>query len=194
MMRASDPAGGWNASELPAQWPTPWPHLYRPLRDRAVFVLMTMVLTTIGLFIAGDPAAQWWAIALPLLLLIGPATCPLRARAALRRAVENGRARTAAGRLIVGERGEAVWLQTSSGDPDLPLGAGPALPALHARAGSSAVVVWTRRRRAGGAVVLPDLAVVYLSRPPAGARDARVPFEVADEAGWSLPVRRISDR
>lgn len=170
-------------AELPARWPSPWRHLYRPVRDRAVFVVMVMVLTTIGLFGLGDPAAQWWAIVLPLLLLIGPVSKPARVRTALHRACGSGRIHTMPGRLAVAERARTVWLA------ELPLDAGPAEQALRGYAGSPGLLVWTPRRRRGAAVVLPDRAVVYLSRRPAGARPAAGPADIADEAGWTLPTR-----
>lgn len=178
-----------DVTPLPAHWPSPWSHLYRPVRDRAIFVLMVMVLTAIGLVVAGDPAAQWWAIALPLLLLIGPATRPGRARMALRRAIAAGRARTLSGRLAVGERGNTVWLQPATGDPSLPLAAGPAERALHHYSGSQAMLIWTRRRRGPAALVLPDRAVVYLSRTPGGVRAGAPHIGVVDGTGWTLPVR-----
>jgi hypothetical protein len=187
MLGASDldpmPGGPHTVAELPAHWPSPWPHLYRPVRDRAVFVVMVMVLTTVGLVGLGDPAAQWWAIALPLLLLIGPVSKPARVRMALHRASGNGRIQTQPGRLAVAERATTVWLA------DVPLAAGPAEPALRGYAGSGALLAWTPRRRAGAAVVLPDRAVVYLSRRPSGAHAAAGTSDVADEAGWTLPTR-----
>lgn len=186
MLGASDldpMPGGPTVAELPAHWPSPWPHLYRPVRDRAVFVLMVMVLTTIGLIWLGDPAAQWWAIALPLLLLIGPASKPSRVRMALHRASANGRLQTQTGRLGVAEQGTTVWLS------DVPLDAGPAETALRGYAGSDALLVWTPRRRGGTAVVLPDRAVVYLSRRPSAARANGSRADTTDDAGWTLPVR-----
>jgi hypothetical protein len=185
MLGASDldPGGPPTVAELPAHWPSPWPHLYRPVRDRVVFVVMVMVLTTVGLIALGDPAAQWWAIVLPLLLLIGPVSKPARVRMALRRASESGRIHTVPGRLAVAERGTTVWLS------DVPLDAGPAERALHGYAGSPALLVWTPRRRGGAAVVLPDRAVVYLSRRPSGARAGSGTADVTDEAGWTLPTR-----
>jgi len=184
-----DPSPPAEAVPLPAHWPSPWPHLYRPVRDRAVFVLTVIVLTTVGLIVAGDPAAQWWAIALPLLLLIGPATRPGRARMALHRAIGANRAATLPGRLVVAERATTVWLQPATGDPELPLHVGPAEHALRSYAGSPAVLTWNRRRRGLAALVLPDRAVVYLSRRPSGVRAAAISASVADDAGWTLPTR-----
>jgi hypothetical protein len=177
------PAAGKVPAELPAHWPSPWPHLYRPVRDRVVFVVMVVVLTTAGLVGLGDPAAQWWAIALPLLLLIGPVSKPARVRMALHRGGGRGALRTQPGRLAVAERGTTVWLS------DVPLDAGPVGTALRGYAGSPALLVWTPRRRNGAAVVLPDRAVVYLSRRPSGARAAAGTPDVSDEAGWTLPTR-----
>jgi hypothetical protein len=108
---------------------------------------------------------------------------------ALRRAIATGGTRTLAGRLAVAERGNRVWLQPANGDPSLALAAGPAERALHNYAGSPALLVWTRRRRGPAALVLPDRAVVYLSRSPGGIRAAAGQVGTTDEAGWTLPVR-----
>jgi hypothetical protein len=183
-----DPAPERWTVALPADWPSAWPHLYGPVRDRALFVLTVMVLTTIGLIVAGDPGAQWWAIALPLLLLIGPASKPARARRALCRAVETGRVRTLPGQLVVAERPTTVWLRPATGDPELPLHIGRVEPAMRRYVDSAAVLVWVRRR-GPAAVVLPDRAVVYLVRPPGGLRAAAVEAETSDEVGWTLPTR-----
>src|SRR2546423_8592386 len=112
MLGTSDlePGGLPTVAELPAHWPSPWPHLYRPVRDRAVFVVLVMVLTTIGLIALGDPAAQWWAIALPLLLLTGPLSKPARVRMALHRGSGSGRIHTQLGRLAAAQRATTVWV------------------------------------------------------------------------------------
>lgn len=68
------------------RWPSAWPSLWRPVRDRAVFAGATVVLTALGLAWLGDFGLSWWVALLPLLTLVVPATKPWRVRRRFERA------------------------------------------------------------------------------------------------------------
>lgn len=72
--------------QLPQRWPSAWPSLWPGVRDRTVFVAVTVSLTVLGLARFGDLGLAWWVALLPLVLLIGPLTRPSRARRAIQRA------------------------------------------------------------------------------------------------------------
>jgi hypothetical protein len=81
---------------LPQHWPSAWSAagsaLWPLVINRAVFAGATCLLTGVGLWRLGDPGAQWWVIALPLLLLIGPLLRVGRTPAVIGREVRAGRA------------------------------------------------------------------------------------------------------
>jgi hypothetical protein len=147
---------------LPDRWPSAWPTLYPVVRDRAVFVAAVALLTGVGLAFAGDPSAQWWAIALPVLLLIGPLWRVARTPARMDRAVRTGRVRVTPGRLVLG--GTRSGLVLSTGDGPVAVPAGPVARTLSVQVGVRAVLVGRRRPRAGGALVDEDGTVAYLRR------------------------------
>lgn len=164
MIEHREPIGSEPADPvlLPARWPSAWPTLYPVVRDRAVFVAAVALLTGVGLAFAGDPAAQWWAIALPVLLLIGPLWRMVRTPARIDRAVRIGRVRVTPGRLILGESRSGLILSTADGPVAIP--AGPVARALSGQVGVRAVLVGRRSPRAGGALVDEDGTVAYLRR------------------------------
>ena len=90
------------------RWPSTWPALLRPVRDRVVFVGATVLLTLAGTALLGDLDLSWWVPLLPLLLLIGPATRPFRVRRRFERAAERNE-------LIVQQRGPSWRLQPAEG-------------------------------------------------------------------------------
>lgn len=172
----SDPPG----PAVPSNWPPAWPHLHGPLRDRAVFVAATMFLTGIGLAFLGDPAAQWWAIALPLLLLIPPALRPLRARSALQSAVNHRDAAALTGRLLAASHGADGWLEPAAGDPTVPLSFRAARRVGTSYAGAPTLLVWHRRH---AALVFTDYRVLYLDSRPRGIRAEPAELVVHDVLG-----------
>lgn len=172
----SEPAG----VAAPAIWPAAWPHLYGPLRDRAVFVAATMFLTGIGLALLGDPGAQWWAIALPLVLLIPPAIRPLRARSALQVAVNHRDAMALSGRLLPASHGADAWLEPDSGDPTVPLSFRAVRRIGPRYAGEPALLIWRHRH---AALVFSGYDVLYLDHRPRGIRPRRDELDVHDVSG-----------
>ncbi|MBA2415111.1 MAG: hypothetical protein H0V64_04320 [Geodermatophilaceae bacterium] len=68
------------------RWPSTWPALWRPVRDRAIFVGVTVVLTLAGTAQFGDLGLSWWVPLLPLVLVLGPVTRPARVRRRFERA------------------------------------------------------------------------------------------------------------
>lgn len=171
----ADPA----AVLLPDRWPSAWPHRYPPVANRAVFVLSTMVLTWVGLIFVGEPANQWWAIVLPVVLLAGPVIRLGRTPDVLSRAVRSGRVRSLQVRVLDGRR--AVARDGTA----IGLCPGPATAQVAARAGEPALLLWTRSARPRAALVFADAGLAYLARPPAGARrDGLLPEY--GEAGWTL--------
>lgn len=139
-----------------ARWPAAWPHRYPAFLDRAGFVAAAMALTGVGLVLLGDPGASWWAIALPLLLLIGPAMRIARTPSALAAA-----SRRTPVRLAEVRAGRVRLLRQGGGT--LHAAAGPAGEALAEHVGEPALLV-RRGRRA--ALVLTDGTVAYLAGRP----------------------------
>lgn len=164
----------------PSHWPAAWAQLYPPILERAVFVGATMLLTGIGLAVLGDPLAQWWAIALPLLLLIGPALRPIRARAVLQAAVVGGRAAALTGRLVPASHGADGWFEPEFGDPSVPLSFAASRRTGARRVGQPALLVWHRRF---AAVVFPGGRVMYLDSRPRGVRADPDALMVTDVVG-----------
>ncbi len=148
--------------QLPERWPSAWPTLYPVVRDRALFVALVALLTGVGLAFAADPVAQWWAIALPALLLVGPVWRVARTPARVGRAVRTGRARMTPGRLIAGRSRSGLVFSTPHGTGAVP--AGPVARALSGQVGVRVVLVGLRGLQAGGAVVDEDGTVAYLRR------------------------------
>ncbi len=77
----------------PGRWPSTWSALWRPVRDRAVFVSGTALLTLVGTALLGDIGLSWWICLLPLLFLVGPLTRPGRVRRRFERAAAQNRLR-----------------------------------------------------------------------------------------------------
>jgi len=73
------------------RWPSAWPALWRPVRDRAVFVGATVLLALVGIAFLGDLRLGWWVAFLPLVLLVGPVSRPARVRRRFERAAAQGR-------------------------------------------------------------------------------------------------------
>ncbi|MGI8870442.1 MAG: hypothetical protein ACR2F6_16730 [Mycobacteriales bacterium] len=75
---------------LPLRWPSAFAPAGRALRplivNRAIVAVAGCLLTLAGLIWLGDPAKQWWAIVVPLLLLIDPIVRVARVRVRVRRA------------------------------------------------------------------------------------------------------------
>ncbi len=147
---------------LPGRWPSAWPTLYPVVRDRAVFVAGVALLTGVGLAYAGDPVAQWWAIALPVLLLVGPVWRVARTPGRMGRAVRAGRVRRTSGRLIAGGTRSGLTFTTPHGSTAVPTG--PVARTLSGQIGVRVVLVGRRGMHAGGAVVDEDGTVAYLRR------------------------------
>ncbi|HVX43933.1 MAG TPA: hypothetical protein VHC49_08595 [Mycobacteriales bacterium] len=164
----------------PASWPAAWSHLYGPIRDRAIFVALTMFLTGIGLALLGDPGAQWWAIALPLVLLIPSVLRPLRARSALQTAVGHRDASALSGRLLAASHGADGWLEPDSGDPTVPLSFRAARRTGARYAGEPVLLVWRHRH---AALVFDGYDVLYLDHRPRGIRARRDELDVHDVPG-----------
>jgi len=90
----SDPGEPGPNPVLPAgRWPSAWPDLWRPVRDRAVFALLTVVLTLTGTALFGDLGWSWWLALLPLVLLVGPVLRPGRVRRRFEQAAARNRLR-----------------------------------------------------------------------------------------------------
>lgn len=86
--------GAASGPTLPTgRWPSTWPALWRPVRDRAVFVVVTVVLILVGTALLADFGLSWWVSLLPLLLMIGPLTRPGRVRRRFERAAARDRLR-----------------------------------------------------------------------------------------------------
>jgi hypothetical protein len=150
----ADPAA---APVLPVRWPSAWSSLWPVLTARLAFVAATAALTGLGLLVAGDPRAQWWLPALPLVLLAGPLLRPARVRRRLSRAAAAGRLAVWPGRVLTGA--QVLFFPAGARTP-VPLPAGRALAARH---GSPALLVtagWA------AAVVLHPDTVRYLSATP----------------------------
>lgn len=75
------------------RWPSTWPALWRPVRDRALFVGGTVLLTLLAIASLGDLGLSWWFASMPLVLLIGPLTRPGRVRRRFERAAAHDRLR-----------------------------------------------------------------------------------------------------
>lgn len=117
-----DLAGPVSAPEglgLPAHWPSAWPSLWRPIRDRAIFVLLTSALVVLGLARFGDLGLAWWVALLPLSLLVGPLSRPGRARRTIQRAAQRRtlNVRASADELCVTARRRSVtaWVASDGG-------------------------------------------------------------------------------
>lgn len=183
-----DPYGGDDTRptefRIPDRWPSAWPHLWRPARDRMVFVLAVMALTTAGIIALGEPAGEWWVPLVPAVLLIGPVTRPGRARRELRRACRRGRVATAVGRLEAGpptRTDSTTRLLTTYGTLVRLPATGELGRALAAHVGEVALLVWAPRwwrRRKPAALVLTDLSVCYQSGVPKGMRRVSVAMRV----------------
>lgn len=108
---STEPAGP--GPDLPAgRWPSTWPALWRPVRDRAVLAGATVLLTLIGIGWLGDLGLSWWVPLLPLLLLIGPLSRPGRVRRRFERAATRGR-------LVVAPHRSGWQLQPAAGRRDV---------------------------------------------------------------------------
>ncbi len=78
------PAGGGQPVEPsdgpPPRLPDAWSSRWRPVAKRAAFVAAVDALTLLGLVLVGDPLTQWWALLVPLVLLVGPVFRLVRSR------------------------------------------------------------------------------------------------------------------
>lgn len=164
---------------LPDRWPSAWPHRYPPVANRAVFVVATMVLTYIGLMVMGEPAKQWWAIVLPVVLMVGPVFRLARTPDVLGRAVRSGRVRSLQVRVLDGRRA------VSRDGTAVGLFPGSVSARVAARAGEPALLLWTRGARPRAALVFADAGLVYLARQPTGGRSDGLLPQYGD-AGWTL--------